>query len=121
MSQNQNNAEHAASETGTYTRDRASAEDDGTALGERTDDLPPADLYHAAAALADLLVEDLPREWEYIGLPDTDPARWESLDVARAAGYARERRAEGFAALVVRFPWLESKADQAYGAHADGF
>jgi hypothetical protein len=85
------------------------------------DDFPPSDLYHAAAALAELLASDLPREAEYIGLVDTDPARWESLDVARAADYARTKHGDGFARLVSRFPWLDSAADQSFGAHADGF
>lgn len=110
-----------SAETGTYASDRAAAEDDGTALPERTDDLPPSDLYHAAAALAELLADDLPREAEYIGLADTDPARWESLDVARAADYARKNHHDAFAPLVRRFPWLEDAADQSFGAHADGF
>ena len=108
-------------ETGTYTRDRTSAEDDGTALPERTDDLPPSDLYHAAAALAELLADDLASEAEYIGLADSDPARWESLDVARAAGYARKSHSDAFATLVQRFPWLEDSADQAFGAQVEGF
>ncbi len=113
-------SEEQSAETGTYTRDRAAAEDDGTALLERTDDLPPSDLYHAAAALAELLADDLPGEAEYIGIADTDPARWESLDVARAADYARSKHAEKFALLVARFPWLDSAADQSFGANPDG-
>ena len=113
--------ESSNTENSGYERDRAAAEDDGTALLERTDDLPPSDLYHAAAALAQLLADDLPREAEYIGLVDLDPARWESLDVARAADYARKNYASGFAELTSRFPWLGESADQSYGAHADGF
>jgi hypothetical protein len=108
-------------ETGTYASDRTAAEDDGTALAERTDDLPPPDLYHAAVALAGLLANDLPREAEYIGLADIDPVRWESLDVARAAEYARKNHKDGFASLAARFPWLAAAADQSFGAHADGF
>jgi hypothetical protein len=114
-------ADNTPNETGTYVADKAASEDEGTALLERTDDLPPADLYHAAVALADLLKNDLPREAEYIGIVDSDPARWQSLDVARAADYARKNRSGEFTELIPRFPWLEKAADQAYGAHADGF
>lgn len=104
-----------------YDRERAAAEDDGTALLERADDLPPSDLYHAAFALAELLADDLPQQAEYIGLVDLDPARWELLDVARAADYARRNRATGFAELTTRFPWLGKAADQSFGALGDSF
>ena len=107
--------------TSDYDSERAAAEDDGTALSERTDDLPPSDLYHAAAALAELLANDLSEQAEYIGIVDLDPARWESLDVARAADYARRNRATGFAELTARFSWLENAADQSFGALGDSF
>jgi len=104
-----------------YARDRAAAEDDGTALLERTDDRPPVDLYHAAVALADTLHDDLADALEYIGLPDIDPSRWESLDVARAADYVRRTYPDRFPALSHRFPWLPDVADRAIGALADAF
>lgn len=104
-----------------YARAREAAEEDGTALPERTDDLPPSDLYHGAVALAKLLEGDLPDALEFIGLPDTDPSRWEALDVARAADYARKHRPDAFASLTERFPWMAEIADQSFGAHADGF
>lgn len=109
-----------------YERDRAAAEEDGTAIPELTDDAPPKDLYHAAKELADLIgPEALADLRDTIGVADTDPARWESLDVARAAGYARSSDPDGFSRLTLTYPWLEESAGRAHhdalGTLADRF
>ena len=111
-----------------YERDLERAQAEGTDFIERTDDLPEPDRYHAARGLADLLREggeDLPRLAGEIGLAGEDPALWESLDVARAAAYAREKHAEPFGKLVEAHPWLAASADSAapgaLGSLADRF
>ncbi len=122
-----NTTDHNADHDAAYEADVARAHADGTALPEITDgsDLPPADLYHGAEALAQILADDLPENWQNIGLADTDPARWESLDVARAAAFAVRNRRAAFDALLERFPWLAAygsghSADP-LGAMADQF
>lgn len=108
-----------------YERERVGAEEDGTALQEQEGDFPPADLYHAAQALADALGNDLTEHQEVIGVPDTDPTRWERLDVARVASYARHHRGEAFTSLLSQYPWLAEYADSAshdaMGALSDQF
>jgi len=116
----------AASHEAHYERERAAAEDDGTAILELTDDAPPADLYHAAKELADLIgPESLADLRDTIGVADVDPARWESLDVSRAAGYARSFDPDGFSRLVLTYPWLEDAAGRSHhdalGTLADRF
>ena len=136
---------------GSYERDVERASEEGTDFIERTDDLPPPDHYHAPRDLAELLRagrDDLPPPDHYhaardlaemlrgrgedlaalageIGLPDVDPARWERLDVARAASYARETYGDAFTRLVAAHPWLEdaaqSSAHDALGSLADRF
>jgi len=106
-----------------YQRDRAAAEDDGTAIPEAMGDLPPSDLYGAAQDLAALLGEGLELHWQEIGLGGTDPTRWGQLDVARAASYVRATDSVGFARLIASHPWLEADAGEAHhdalGALAD--
>jgi len=111
-----------------YERDVERAREEGTDIIERTDDLPPPDHYRAARDLAEMLRargEDLAALAGEIGLPDVDPARWERLDVARAASYARERHPEAFASIAADHPWLgeaaEGSAHDALGALADRF
>lgn len=108
-----------------FARDLARARDENTDFLEVPNDLPPPDRYHAARDLADLLKNDLPARLEEIGLPDVDPARWESLDIARAASFAREAYPNEFSAVVASHPWLENSADQsahdALGALGDRF
>lgn len=97
-----------------YERDLARARDEGTDVIERTDDLPAPDHYQAARDLARLLTEsgeDLGRLAGEIGLPGDDPARWERLDVARAASYARDRYEGAFTRLAAAHPWLQDAAD----------
>ena len=113
---------------GNYEREVARAREEGTDFIERTDDLPPPDHYHAARDLAEMLRaggEDLPRLAGEIGLPGDDPARWERLDVARAASYARDRHGDAFARVAANHPWLNESADEtahdALGALADRF
>ncbi len=113
---------------GSYERDVARAREEGTDFIERTDDLPPPDHYHAARDLAEMLRaggEDLLGLAAEIGLPGDDPSRWERLDVARAASYAREKHADAFARVAADHPWLSDSADEtahdALGALADRF
>jgi hypothetical protein len=106
-----------------YERDRAAAEDDGTAIPEATGDAPPHDLYHAARDLADRIGPGLAEKWQEIGLAGDDPVRWGQLDVARAASYLRAADPDGFARLTAAHPWLEADAGEAHhdalGALAD--
>jgi hypothetical protein len=92
-----------------YERDLARARDEGTDIIERTDDLPPPDHYRAARDLAELLTgegEDLDALAGEIGLPGSDPALWERLDVARAASYAHDTYGAAFARVAAAHPWL---------------
>lgn len=116
------NTPSAANEN--YARERAQAEEDGTALPERTDDFAPADLYHAAAALAAAMSEggSIPPDLlQTVGLPDGDPSRWERLDVARAAAWIRDSRPDAFTDLLKRYPWLSESAENSVGAFRDAF
>lgn len=93
---------------------------------ELPDDLPPPDKYHAARDLADLIGEpELAEKRDVIGLTSEDPARWESLDIARAASYAREAYPAGFERIVLAHPWLNeaaaSASHDALGALEDSF
>lgn len=102
---------------GHYQADLARAQADGTGFIER-DDLPEGDHYHAARELADLLTgqgETLATLAPEIGLASDDPARWERLDVARAASYVRDRYPEALEPLLSRHPWLDTAAKS--GAH----
>lgn len=98
----------------------------GAGFREIADDLPPPDQYHAARDLAALIGEqELTEKRDEIGLPSADPARWESLDIARAASYAREHYPAGFERVILAHPWLNESADSAshdaLGALADQF
>ncbi len=111
-----------------YEREREEARAEGTDFLEREDDLPEPDLYRTASDLARLLLdagEDLTQLKAQLGLPSEEPARWEHLDIARAASYARETHQEAFAALVTTHPWLENIAENygygAMGSLADKF
>lgn len=107
-----------------YTAQRAAAEEDGTALPERTDDLPPADLGHTARDLAAALRDVFPDRADEIGVPE-EVTLWERLDVARAASYLRRHHPDRFTPLISLHPWLEDAAEStdegAMGALADQF
>ncbi len=111
-----------------YERDVQRAREEGTDFIERTDDLQPRDHYRAARDLAEMLRgrgEDLAALAAEIGLPDVDPVRWERLDVARAASYARARHPDAFAPVAAEHPWLGEAAEEGthdpLGALADRF
>ena len=93
---------------------------------EREDDLPPPDKYHAARDLAEAIgAAELSAHQGEIGLPDIDPARWESLDIARAAAWAQAHRPDALARAAEAHPWLRDSAasvsPDAAGALVDGF
>jgi hypothetical protein len=96
-----------------YARERTEAEEDGTAFAEQTEDFPPADLYHAAQAIAVAIGEKtLTETWETIGVAGTDPTLWERLDVGRAASYLHHHEPDTFARVAQTYPWLNDYADQ---------
>lgn len=90
------------------------ASEAGEGFREIPDDLPPPDQFQAARDLAELIGEnELTEKRDEIGLPSIDPALWESLDIARAASYAREKYPSGFERVVLSHPWLNESADSA--------
>jgi hypothetical protein len=98
----------------------------GAGFREIPDDLPPPDQFQAARDLAALIGEqELTQKLDEIGLPSADPSGWESLDIARAASYARDHYPAGFERILLAHPWLSESAasasHDALGALADQF
>lgn len=92
---------------------------------ELDDDLPPRDHVQAARDLSDVFLlngANMDELAQQIGLPDTDPAFWLHLDVARAAAHARSAYPSDFERVAANHPWLNDSADESSdGALAEGF
>ena len=97
-----------------YDLDHAQAVTDGTALPERTNDLPPADLYHTALALYQAFGDNADGLAE-AGVPP-DAALWGMLDVTRAAAWLGERDPARLAPIADTHPWLRETVDSPAGA-----
>lgn len=109
-----------------YEREHDEAQTNQTTLPERTDDMPPPDLFHAAEQLTRTLQSQTGgREAaEEMDLALDAPALWGMLDVERAASIVRERFASAWPALAARFPWLADASEgegDAVGAMAGQF
>ena len=97
-----------------YDRDRKTAEADGFALAESTNDMPPPDLFHAAQELATKLsaLPDGEAEARALNLSLSEPALWGMLDVRRAASVLRDKHPHLWSETSARYPWLKEAAEK---------